>query len=83
MARPNVLPKLGEPTTCDEPCEHRDCAEWRKRIGIACTTCGEPMAEGDYYYGGTYTQESGREPDIEHAFHVFDERFPRNVSELS
>ena len=46
-----IMPKLGEPTTCDGPCNHIDCREWQRFIGAPCAICGRPVKPGDSYYG--------------------------------
>ena len=45
-----VMPKLGEPVTCDGPCEHRDCAATRAMAATPCHYCGKVVEAGDTYY---------------------------------
>lgn len=45
-----VMPKLGEPTTCETTCSHSDCMFWRKTIGSPCDSCGRPINAGQRYY---------------------------------
>lgn len=43
-----VVPPKGEPTYCDWPCTHLDCAEWRKFFVQRCPLCGEgPWVRAD------------------------------------
>jgi len=44
-----VMPTLGEPTTCNEPCTHTDCAITRSIVNKACEACGKPVAPGDRF----------------------------------
>lgn len=32
---------------CGVPCEHTDCAEWRKELAEPCGLCGEPFKTDD------------------------------------
>ena len=45
-----TMPELGEPTTCDGPCKHRDCAAWRRDINAPCAICAKPVKPGQNYY---------------------------------
>jgi hypothetical protein len=45
-----IMVNLGEPVTCDEECNHRDCLLWRKMVGQACSVCGKPIQPGQRYY---------------------------------
>lgn len=45
-----IMPELKEPQVCKTDCQHVDCAEWRKTVGKACETCGEPVEAGNPYY---------------------------------
>ena len=45
-----IMPKLGEPETCDGPCKHRDCAATRAMVDSPCGICGEPIRSGDRFY---------------------------------
>lgn len=45
-----IMPKLGEPLTCDEPCAHSDCAATRELIGRLCVICLRPVNSGESFY---------------------------------
>jgi hypothetical protein len=47
---PGVMPKLGEPITCDGPCQHKDCEAWRNQAALPCALCGKVIREGDAYF---------------------------------
>jgi hypothetical protein len=40
------MPKIGEPVTCDGPCEHTDCKATREMANTPCQICGEIIAAG-------------------------------------
>ena len=37
--------RLGEPYTCNSPCEHRDCAEARRLVATLCHYCNAAIGE--------------------------------------
>jgi hypothetical protein len=45
-----IMIALVEPHVCEVPCGHTDCAFHRAMVGIACSTCGEPIESGQRYY---------------------------------
>ena len=45
-----IVPPKGEPTHCNEPCEHRDCRAWRTFFETPCVFCGRSMEPGQRYY---------------------------------
>lgn len=45
-----IMPKIGEPVTCDSPCEHRDCQATRKLAETPCAICKEPIKAGSRFY---------------------------------
>ena len=45
-----VMIELKEPFVCEEPCQHRDCAELREFVGSPCVRCGTPVASGQEYF---------------------------------
>lgn len=51
-----IVPHKGEPTMCDHPCDHKDCALWREFFNSKCEICGKPFEEGQRYC----QTESGR-----------------------
>lgn len=45
-----LMPKIGEPTTCDGPCKHRDCQLTRKLAATPCSICNQLIAAGARFY---------------------------------
>jgi len=56
-----IVPPKGEPTFCEEPCNHKDCELWREFFTSKCEICGKTFEEGQRYY----QIEPGRELKIE------------------
>ena len=52
-----IVPRQGEPTMCEHPCNHKDCQLWREFFASTCEICGGPFGEGQQYY----QTEPGRE----------------------
>lgn len=54
--------------TCQQPCNHRDCAASRKEWTDAkCAICGEPMLAGQpFYYTNQDDKKYYKYPDQEH-----------------
>ena len=45
-----IVPPKGEPTFCENECNHKDCAMWRNFFASKCDICGKPFEEGQYFY---------------------------------
>lgn len=45
-----VVPPKGEPTFCEEACQHTDCARWRAFFESSCAECGEGFEHGQRFY---------------------------------
>ena len=45
-----IVPHKGEPTMCEQPCDHKDCKLWREFFASKCEVCGKPFEEGQTYY---------------------------------
>ena len=58
------VPCLGEPVTCDGPCQHSDCATTRELVSNPphCEVCGDKLKSGELFFR---TDEDG----WEHASH--------------
>lgn len=54
-----VIPEHGEPWCCEVPCDHTDCAAFRRDFieDSKCHICGKELKPGDRFYyiehGGT------------------------------
>ena len=46
----STVPHKGEPTMCEQPCDHKDCKLWREFFDSKCEICGKPFEEGQRYY---------------------------------
>jgi len=51
-----IMPKIGEPVTCKEPCNHRDCMATRRLATTPCDICGKLVEAGTAY---VFTKENG------------------------
>ena len=51
-----IVPRKGEPTMCEQQCDHKDCELWREFFASTCKICGKGFEEGQRYYQA----ESGR-----------------------
>ena len=45
-----VMIELKEPFVCEEPCQHRDCAELREFVGSPCVRCKQAVNSGQAYF---------------------------------
>jgi hypothetical protein len=45
-----VVPHNGEPTLCEHPCTHQDCAVWREFFASTCERCGKGFEEGQFVF---------------------------------
>jgi len=45
----SIIPEPGGPFLCAEPCRHRDCAAWRRRLEALCRLCNKQMRPGDTF----------------------------------
>lgn len=45
-----IMPKIGEPVTCDGPCKHRDCKLTRELAATPCSICDKIIRAGARYY---------------------------------
>lgn len=45
-----IVPHKGEPTMCEQPCDHKDCKLWREFFVSKCEICGKTFEEGQRYY---------------------------------
>ncbi len=59
-----IMPTLGEPDTCNGPCEHTDCAHWRAVVGSPCAICGAPVEAGEAFY---FVHNAQNPEQVEHA----------------
>lgn len=44
-----IMPAVGEPVTCDIPCEHKDCQFVRELTTTPCDLCGKTVEAGRPY----------------------------------
>jgi hypothetical protein len=47
----SIMPKRGEPVTCQGLCEHIDCGAWHRMIDALCIRCQKPVRTGESYLG--------------------------------
>jgi len=45
-----IVPRQGEPTMCEQHCNHHGCNYWREFFASTCPLCGAKFKEGQRFY---------------------------------